>query len=611
MHDLDIQSQVPGTKSRQLILQAADLPVEQSRTAEPTLAFEGRRLHSGVDPRAEAHQWMQEQGHVLLEALRADPENRVVVLAGPALGYCVIALEQFLEKEGLDTARFEVHCLEAVPEIAKAALRLRVWNDSKLKFRWHILTDKNDLRELLPSTENYIALKGSAGYHIRSDVYDIALPERKHNSQSTPLRILVPTPMYGGSVPAAIHSANALRELGHDVELLDLTSYYESYQRIESLSKRREYTDRLKGMFASFLGECIVARAIEFKADLVWSVAQTPLTPLALQELRQNKITTALWFVENFRLFNSWREIAPSYDAVFTIQKGEFHRQLRELGVRNISYLPCASDPAAHQEIELSMSERARYGSEVSFVGAGYMNRVQTFTKLNLRNLKIWGSDWPEQGTVTRWIQEKGRRVTTDETCKIFGATTVNLNLHSSTAHTGVNPGGDFVNPRTFEIASCGAFQLVDRREYLPELFVEGKEVVVFDHIEDIPFLIEKYLRDESARTEIAANARVRVLSEHTYAHRMNSALHFLSNHCSQLSERLRSKTTYASLKDAVNDDSEMIEFLNQFDPGQEVDLDYVASRVQLGKGKLSRPEGIFLLMKEFRDWGLEKGVIS
>ena len=51
------------------------------------------------------------------------------------------------------------------------------------------------------------------------------------------------------------------------------------------------------------------------------------------------------------------------------------------------------------------------------------------------------------------------------------GVATINLNLHSAMQGRGVNREGDFVNPRTFEVAATGAFQVVDDL-----LDVEGTE---------------------------------------------------------------------------------------------------------------------------------------
>jgi hypothetical protein len=52
-------------------------------------------------------------------------------------------------------------------------------------------------------------------------------------------------------------------------------------------------------------------------------------------------------------------------------------------------------------------------------------------------------------------------------------------------------------------------------------------------------------------------------------------------------------------------------DFLAAVPDSEELSLDTIVSRIELGKGELTRPEGLFLLMKEFRDWGREKGVIQ
>jgi len=87
-----------------------------------------------------------------------------------------------------------------------------------------------------------------------------------------------------------------------------------------------------------------------------------------IAELRHEGVHTALWFVEDYRLFGYWRELAPHYDAVFTIQRGEFHDALKASGVRHIRYLPCAANPKIHRPLQLSPEETRRFGGDVSFV---------------------------------------------------------------------------------------------------------------------------------------------------------------------------------------------------------------------------------------------------
>jgi spore maturation protein CgeB len=225
--------------------------------------------------------------------------------------------------------------------------------------------------------------------------------------------------------------------------------------------------------------------------------------------------------------------------------------------------------------------------------------------------MKIWGNDWPKECAVAPLVQEDGRRVTTEEAVKIFCASTVNLNVHSSTHHEDVNPHGDFVNPRTFEIAACGAFQLVDHRLELPELFAVGDEVAVFHRGDEIPSLIQYYLAHPGECESMAARAREHALREHTYVHRMQSALNFCEERLPRLAHRQRGPGYVSSLKTAAADDEELLAFLAAFPEDEEITLDDIVARIKVGGEALSRAEGIFLLMKEFRDWGREKGVIQ
>ena len=160
--------------------------------------------------------------------------------------------------------------------------------------------------------------------------------------------------------------------------------------------------------------------------------------------------------------------MAKHYDFVFTIQQGDCIEKMKAAGAGEVHYLPTACDPLFHKPLQLSEEDKARWGSPISFVGAGYHNRVQAFAGLANYPFKIWGSEWPSAKPFDRLVQEDSRRVKPEEYVKIFNATDINLNLHSSSERDGVDPSGDFVNPRTFELAACGAFQLCDERSMFP-----------------------------------------------------------------------------------------------------------------------------------------------
>ena len=164
--------------------------------------------------------------------------------------------------------------------------------------------------------------------------------------------------------------------------------------------------------------------------------------------------------------------------------------------------------------------EQRKYGSDISFVGAGYPNRRVAFRRLMGLDFKIWGSDWEGEGVLRKHIQLDGARVSSREMVKIFNATRINLNLHSSVRAEEAVTRGDFVNPRTFELAACGAFQLVDNRGLLPELFGPD-ELAMFSGMDELLERIEYFLARPEEREQWARRGRERVLAEHTYAHRM------------------------------------------------------------------------------------------
>jgi spore maturation protein CgeB len=337
-------------------------------------------------------------------------------------------------------------------------------------------------------------------------------------------RILLVLPMYGGSLPVGRYCENALRELGHMVETFEAPQFYPAFSALKGLRVGTDRLDYLENSFLQVVSQAVLAKAEAFAPDLVLAMAQAPLSRQALRRLRRDGVPTAMWFVEDHEVFPYWQAFAPLYDLFAVIQKGDFPRRLAEAGQPNSIYLPMAADPSVHRPLELSPVERRRYGSELSFVGAGYPNRRLAFRQLSAYDLRIWGNDWDGESVLAPFLQRQGERIETDEVVRIFNASAINLNLHSS-VRPGVLVGdGDFVNPRAFELAACGAFQLTDRRGLMPELFDEG-ELALFSDMPEFLRSIEHYRAHPGERAEIAARGRRRVLAEHTYAHRMKTLL--------------------------------------------------------------------------------------
>lgn len=342
------------------------------------------------------------------------------------------------------------------------------------------------------------------------------------------MKILVVLPMYGGSLPVGRYCADALTGLGHLAEVFEAPDFHVSYK---ALARLRVTTDRLQHLESSYLqvvAQAVLAKVETFQPDLVLAMAQAPLSLQALKRLRRDGVTTAMWFVEDHKLFPYWQAYAPHYDFFAIIQKEPFLSELGKIGVANALYLPMAAHPKVHKQLELSSSEQRKFGSDVSFMGAGYPNRRVALRECIGLDFKLWGTEWDGDTALAPYVQMGGARVSSEDCVKIFNATKVNINLHSSIQAQELVTGGDFINPRTFEVAACGAFQVVDRRGLMAECFAED-ELATFEDMVEFRHMVRHFLAHPEERQEYARRGQERVLRDHTYAARMQTLLDFVA----------------------------------------------------------------------------------
>jgi spore maturation protein CgeB len=99
------------------------------------------------------------------------------------------------------------------------------------------------------------------------------------------------------------------------------------------------------------------------------------------------------------------------------------------------------------------------------------------------------------------------------ELAAFYQCVAVNLNLTSLQMKNGLNQ-------RVFDVPAAGAFLLTDHKEALWELF-SPEEIVTFGSIEEAHEKLAYYLKYPGTRRQIATRARERVLSQHTYGHRL------------------------------------------------------------------------------------------
>lgn len=424
------------------------------------------------------------------------------------------------------------------------------------------------------------------------------------------LKILIAGPVYGGSLPIYYYCKKALAELGHEVIGLDFSVHRPSMDFYDQATVIPANRQKLMNRFVQNLADTILVSALENEVDLVFGLAQAPFTAEVILELKKRKIITAFWFVEDFRTLLYWQNYAALYDHFFVIQKEQFFDELNKAGCRNYAYLPTAADPQIHKKMDISPIDQARYGSKLAFVGAGYYNRRRAFLTLLNYDFKIWGNDWDLHNSLAKLIQEDGRRISSEETVKIFNASTINLNLHSSSYVEDVNPDGDFINPRTFEIAASENFQLVDRRTLLGELYNED-EIATYSSLDELKEKIDYYLHNPAARAEITRRSYQKTINCHTYRHRMQQMIQQIVTAHPHLSAKQSWQSNRQTLLQQAKERN-LPELVSLFSEIKEdnLTLEIVVKHLESLKRPLDRTGGIFLMMQEFWNFANRKKLV-
>ncbi len=476
--------------------------IEASRCGQPALRIGQVRLSSTVDP--------EREGQSLAKTAPPGP----LACLGFGLGY---HLEPLM---GRDLVVWE-------PSAALLRVALETRDLSALLTTMRLVVDPEQLGDLR-GRRLFVHRPSSRLYPIEARGLARRLDDKSPTAKARPARprVLVVPPVWGGSLPIAYWCAEALTQLGCEVFTVPIDSVDPLHRFLRQKKFDTKRKDKIEVPMVRFLGELTVLMAEEFQPHLVFAMAQAPLAVQAVEALNRLGMPTAFWFIENYRHMDYYSHFAAAYTHFFHIQGQALEKELDRLGA-NHSFLPVAAHPPAHRPMELSESDQARFGAPVGFMGHGYPNRQVVFSRLLQKGLPLglWGTAWPKRGPLAGLVREDGRRLDSDEVVKVYNACPVVLNLHSSpTADDGVAK-ADFVNPRTFEVAACGGFQLVDRVQGLEKLFAPGQEIAAFGSEEELLEMAQHYLANPEERARLAQAGRRRVLNEHTYYHRMEQML--------------------------------------------------------------------------------------
>lgn len=266
--------------------------------------------------------------------------------------------------------------------------------------------------------------------------------------------------------------------------------------------------------------------------DLILAMAGLKISKPILEFLKQTKVKSAIWMTEDPYYMDWTIPLSTYFDYIFTIDQAALE-QYKRLGHPYVYHLPLGTDPEIFHSILVS----EEYTSDICLVGVPYSNRIELIEFL-LKNtdyqIQIVGRGWGKHNN--EWIKNLNRDldlvnawVKPETVVNYYNGSKIVLNIHRpSDEKYNKNRMGIIaksINNRTFDAASCEAFQLIDSKEELANHFEVGKEIISFQDKNDLLEKIHYYIAHDEERKQIAIQARNRVLSSHTFQHRIDQLL--------------------------------------------------------------------------------------
>lgn len=324
------------------------------------------------------------------------------------------------------------------------------------------------------------------------------------------LRILAVSATWQGADDYAF--VRAFRRLGHSVRVVP-----------EAESKPLWHTKPMRAL-RRLLDKSIVseynARLLREVRDLgpdLLFVFKGPLVTDATLRAIQETGTLTIQFFPDTGLSAHSRYLTAAlrhYDWVFSTKPNHPHDLARDLGIRNVSFVPHGFHPENHLLTQISDRDRADYACDIGFVGnispkkASLMGHV--VRNLPGTDIRIWGSDsWGNVEDAARAF--RGKPVFGLEYAKANQLSRINLGLLFEG-----NVGGalaDRITSRTFHIPASGGFMLHERTDEVLDLFEEGREIACFSDADELIAKIRYYLKHEDERKAIAEAGHARCLS--------------------------------------------------------------------------------------------------
>ena len=311
----------------------------------------------------------------------------------------------------------------------------------------------------------------------------------------------------------SFHRYNALKRLGHNVLLIDPCSFIPS----NIVVSKWIYETGTLG-FAGWIKKKVLDSIEGSNFDFCIVDGGYLISAVLVKALKEKCRHVANFNVDDpfpnigWRKWRLYRNSIPEYDLLVVVRRQNIE-EVKFLGAKKVLHVFRMADEVAHKAVEIGAVDKAKWSSDVCFVGTWMPERGPFMARLIERGvaLSIWGDRWhkaKEWSLIkTAW---RGPGIYTNDYIKPLLASKICLGLLSKGNR-------DLHTQRSIEIPAIGALLCAERTTEHLKMYEDGIEAVFWSDADDCALACKKLLDHPEKRREIAKHGHKRALKNNYF----------------------------------------------------------------------------------------------
>jgi spore maturation protein CgeB len=350
------------------------------------------------------------------------------------------------------------------------------------------------------------------------------------------MKILLVGPRWIGGWMEGVEEG--LLALGHQVQAFAYSSPHAPFRMNNELKIRgyipsalqplvRPLAQKIGNIWEKNMNLQLIKAAKQYQPDMIFLLKGDLIDSETLNVLKYLQCKIISWWVDNpilyFKDYPQVEQQLNIIDALFIFDYDDLE-SLKQKGINQLYYLPCAYDPKIYYPKKIGLSEQKRFACDIAFIANYYPKRGEFLKHAQGLDVAVWGRAWKDFLKNHHFSSNvlRAKSLSSANVASVYNTAHICSNAH----HVQSRRGG--LNMRTFEIPGAGGFQLSDYVEGMEEHFEIDKEIAIYQSPEHFRELADYYLTHPSERHAIAKCGYERAVRDHTYEQRLKKIFQVL-----------------------------------------------------------------------------------